>query len=294
MATVVSHVIAPSGGDYTSLSAWESAQKRNLVSADEIAEARMRTFSGGLNDSSAFNSGWTTDATRFIRIIADTDHRHTAQPGTGAYFNTASGGGTFRPVTVAGAVHVEGIGITGASGRTTHANGGTLRLDGIYAWGVPTGDVLTATRAQNCMVFDCADDAFFFVAEAYFCSALSCGRGFVANSSTIRNCISGDSTTADFANLGGTTLSHSISEDATSTGTGAQTGVDPATLFTDAATGHMTLTNGATVADAAGIAVSGITLDWKGTTRTDPPDIGADQVAAVAAAVAPHIVTMWW
>ena len=39
MATEIVHTIRASGGDYTTLSAWEAAQQRDLVAADEIAVA---------------------------------------------------------------------------------------------------------------------------------------------------------------------------------------------------------------------------------------------------------------
>ena len=41
MATEIVHTIAASGGDYTTLAAWESAQQRDLVAADEIAVAEI-------------------------------------------------------------------------------------------------------------------------------------------------------------------------------------------------------------------------------------------------------------
>jgi hypothetical protein len=84
VASTITHTIKPGGGgDYTSLNSWETAQARDLVSADEIAEASC--YSGGSCVDSASNfqitGGWTTDATRFCRITAPSAERH-ASTGT--------------------------------------------------------------------------------------------------------------------------------------------------------------------------------------------------------------------
>jgi hypothetical protein len=65
MATTVIHTIKPSGGDYTSLSAWEAAQQRDLVALDEIAVAECYAFE---DTTRVTIDGWTTDATRNIIV----------------------------------------------------------------------------------------------------------------------------------------------------------------------------------------------------------------------------------
>ena len=67
MATEIVHTIKASGGDYSSLSAWEAAQQRDLVSADEIAVAECYGF---VDTSGAIIDGWTTDSTRYIEVRA--------------------------------------------------------------------------------------------------------------------------------------------------------------------------------------------------------------------------------
>lgn len=109
MATVVTHIIAASGGDYTSLSAWQTAQARNLVSADEIAVAEVRDFDLAENLSI---SGWTTDATRYIKIVAPVAYRHTLKP------RSVSGAG-FRMGSInipANHVYLEGLELYRADG----------------------------------------------------------------------------------------------------------------------------------------------------------------------------------
>jgi len=67
MATEVIKTIKASGGDYSSLAAWDAGEARNLPSADEIAVAEFYDFldTGGVVDLSG---GWTTDPTRYIDI----------------------------------------------------------------------------------------------------------------------------------------------------------------------------------------------------------------------------------
>ena len=67
MPTTVTSTIKSSGGDYTSLSAWEAAKQGDLVTLDQIQQAECYAF----QDTTAFTiNGWTTDATRYIRIFA--------------------------------------------------------------------------------------------------------------------------------------------------------------------------------------------------------------------------------
>jgi hypothetical protein len=76
MATEVISTIRSSGGDYTSLSAWEAGEQRNLVTADQIEVAECYDdWTSGLNDTFTV-SGWTTDSTRYVKITVAAGHRH--------------------------------------------------------------------------------------------------------------------------------------------------------------------------------------------------------------------------
>ena len=66
MATEIVHTIKASGGDYSSLSAWEAAQERDLVSADEIAVAECYAFEDTAQVT--ITGAWVTDTTRYIEI----------------------------------------------------------------------------------------------------------------------------------------------------------------------------------------------------------------------------------
>ena len=92
---------AGGGGDYSSLNAWELAERANayptipngnLVSADKIKVAEV--YSGGNAITAQLNinrNNWTTDATRYIIIRAAAGHEHTGVWNTSkAYILNAS------------------------------------------------------------------------------------------------------------------------------------------------------------------------------------------------------------
>jgi hypothetical protein len=83
MASTITHTIKNSGGDYTTLVAWESAQQRDLPGDDEIAVAECYNDFGGYLTTSLNVTGWTTDATRYIKIYAPSGQRHNGTAGTG-------------------------------------------------------------------------------------------------------------------------------------------------------------------------------------------------------------------
>ena len=78
MATTITHIVDPSnqaGTNYTSLTAWEAAQQRNLVTADEIAKADCRTSSATADSSAFVIAGWANVSnTQYVWINAMADH----------------------------------------------------------------------------------------------------------------------------------------------------------------------------------------------------------------------------
>ncbi len=83
MATEIVHTIAASGGDYTTLAAWESAQQRDLVAADEIAVAEI---DGDISVTFPHLDidGWTCDSTRYILFRPTTGNKYDYVAGTGS------------------------------------------------------------------------------------------------------------------------------------------------------------------------------------------------------------------
>lgn len=72
---IVRTIRADGTGNYTSLAAWEAAENKDLVAADQIATARIEgTWASP--SSNVTIAGWTTDATHYIRIYTTPEARH--------------------------------------------------------------------------------------------------------------------------------------------------------------------------------------------------------------------------
>lgn len=75
--TVVTKIIDPDNGpgtDYTSLEAFATLEKRDLVAAGEIAVALCRSSNGSPDGPAQFD-GWVTDAEHYVIVMADSGHR---------------------------------------------------------------------------------------------------------------------------------------------------------------------------------------------------------------------------
>jgi len=117
MPTTVVKSIKASGGDYTTVAAWESSEQGDLVTADEIQKGELydETYTG-----LATIDGSTTDATRYMIISVAEGNRHNG---------TAGGGGAVIDPTGSGHVfevsddnfHAEWLRITGWVGTSSEA-----------------------------------------------------------------------------------------------------------------------------------------------------------------------------
>ena len=72
--------IKPSGqgGDYTTLTAWDAGEARDLTSSDEVAIAEIAGDWTGVTDSdeAVLDTPWVADATRKIIIRTASEARH--------------------------------------------------------------------------------------------------------------------------------------------------------------------------------------------------------------------------
>lgn len=75
-ATTSIRRIMESGGDYTSLAAWESAQQRDLVANNKIAVGEIGGTWSSPDTTGVSIDGWTTDALRYIEIRAIGNAKH--------------------------------------------------------------------------------------------------------------------------------------------------------------------------------------------------------------------------
>lgn len=92
-----SSVHGTSGGDYTSLSSWESAVQADLVTADKIEVAECYDdWPSGLSGKLAIN-GSTTSSTQYLKVTVASGHRHNGTPGSGFFHvNTSVATQTLR------------------------------------------------------------------------------------------------------------------------------------------------------------------------------------------------------
>ncbi len=82
---VISTIKEDGTGDYTSLSAWEAGENRDLVALDEIAVAQIDGTWTNPDTTAVTIDGWVTDATRYIKIYTTATARHDGKWNTGKY-----------------------------------------------------------------------------------------------------------------------------------------------------------------------------------------------------------------
>lgn len=98
MASEIVKVVDPDEGagyDYASLDAWEGGMQKHLPNADEISIAKCRSTGGTADTTGCVVTGWTTDATRYIKIWTDTgeSYRHAGKWVAGNKYRLEVAGG---------------------------------------------------------------------------------------------------------------------------------------------------------------------------------------------------------
>ena len=237
MPTTRTVVVAPSGGDYTSIGAAITAETTDLQTADrllviEFHSGDYTSFGGGVNYSAEVvtfpASGFNSDATRFVRLIVPTAHRHDGRlrDGSSVYTGaTVSSNGANHIFTVS-TPFTEIVGLashqTGSGQRTAVlVQGANVLLDAVVARsdGQTTRETYRVTstpvRLRNCLAVDANNRGFSFVSSdgvhAYNCTARNCGLiGFTGSSSgaayVLRNCLATGHSSSDFS--GNSTFDH--------------------------------------------------------------------------------------
>lgn len=300
MATeVIVTVIPGGGGDYTTLSGFESGEQRNLVTADEISVAECQA--GLVTGDVCTINGWTTDATRRVVIRPASGHEHGGDKTAGFRVTHATAtSGIIRPfhdVTVKGIVLLP----TGNSSAVRN-NGNAPSLDvdsciiaGDSAGGTGSGiscDTTTGRFWNNFISgFDGVSGAIGILTavagntiSAYNNTIDDCRIGIARTNGTLRpkNNIVQNCTSVDYSG----TLTDSetnISSDTTSPNAALRS---ISLTFVDAANGDYHLAAGDTDAIGAGTdlhadANLAFNYDIDGDTRPDGAwDIGADQIPA--------------
>ena len=136
--------IHPTTGDYPDLVSWEAGEDGDLVSADEYAVAEIVGDWSGLggedlggNYTRLVISGWTTDATRYVVIRADSSNRAGTSWDSDKYFLKCADKEGVIGVQI-NYVHIEGIQIE-QYGSTVpeqqfYRHCGVQQQNAIYLW----------------------------------------------------------------------------------------------------------------------------------------------------------------
>jgi len=304
MATTVTKTVKPSGGDYGTLSAWEAGQQGDLVAADEIRVAECYAMS---DTTRLVIDGWTTDATRYIKITVPAAERHDGKYNTAKYRMEVSSDVTLSYYEAH--ILVEGVQFqsTSSSGnyRTVYdlvGEAGWFEFRECIFKGVlsstaaPTAAVDIRTGGQtvyfrNCLFYDFIngtnDIAGIINVSAtqyvYNCTFQNSYKGiYVFGGTTVaKNCLAQSCTDGYNGSFTSSTYNCSdITSDAP--GTNPVTG---SVTFVDAANDDFHLASGDTVAKDAGTDLSAdanlaFSIDIDGVTRTGSWDIGADEYVA--------------
>lgn len=222
MPTTITKTIRASGGDYTTLSAWEAALPASLVTADEQHTAVCyNDWPSGLNDPVTI-SGSTTDATRYIKVTVAAGHRHDGTTGhTGFYLKGNKGSNDRYFKSSVAYTQLEWLDVEHT--RNTNSAGaiesnqsycsvkyciGKCATTSLTAYAIAiAGTSNTESEwpvVENCLAINAQvgfrnnADAVRLRAKYYNCTAIACGTGFTGAATvpgTAINCVAHDCTT---------------------------------------------------------------------------------------------------
>jgi hypothetical protein len=288
-------IVAPSGGDYTSLSAWESGEQADLVTADEKHVAEIQgDWSGGPDTVGVTISGWTMDSDHRVTIRTDSANRAGAKWDAARYVLQSAGAQCIN-IGSGNWVNLDGLQVRNTRNatftRTIYLNQGTGRevnisncfVVGEYA---QAGNVLVynnfinggdqVTKVWNTIVtyldLQSSNGQGVYCQTAsgwyYNCLAYNTDDGFKRNggASYVKNCIAANNPNSGFYNwLTGS--DYNTSSDATAPGANSQTNVTP--IFIDPANLDFRLSPYDAIAQGNGTSLyaEGITTDIEGTSR---------------------------
>ena len=315
MATTVTKTIKSSGGDYTSLSAWEAAQQGDLTGIrDEIAQAECYKF---LDTTAVDITGWTTDATRYIRIYTPTAERHAGYLVTdgSAYCLQAPAASAQCLRDRQAFTRIEGLildGVNCTNGRVLHA--GYTVAGNQYSYNVIKGIAANSIGIEfdqgvagnyyvfNNIIYDSFRGVLMYTGTYYIenNTVVDCGQGIrgvvAAQTYNLTNNISFNNSGGDFLQSAGTFVAtYNSSSDATADdwgGAGNLINKNSSTNFIDYANNKFGITSADTTQWknlGTATVVGGYTDDIIGTTRDASWDIGAYEVAQAAGVTTEYV-----
>jgi hypothetical protein len=150
---IITHTIKSAGGDYTSLTAWESAQQRDLTSGSAISGTITGT-DGQIEKAECYNfdlsdslniSGWTTTASNYLWVVSPTGERHDGRPR-----DTSASGFRIRTSANALLIREDYVRFQGLEALTTTTGGGSSSAVFLSS----TGGVATSNdiRLEACIL----------------------------------------------------------------------------------------------------------------------------------------------
>lgn len=228
MPTTVVKTIRASGGDYTTLSAWEAANQGDLVTADEVRVAECyNDWATGLDDRLVID-GSTTDATRYLRITVAAGHRHTGVPQSGFFVKKNVGYDTLLrdsdPYTRLEWLDLEN---TNSNGQALYANAGSGIYSNLIAKTAGTSQYVVGLFGQNITIHGAlvygggrgVEINSTIAANIYNSVATGCAKGFNTGSELVvlKNCVAYNNTTnysGTFAAASTNNATSSASDDA--------------------------------------------------------------------------------
>jgi len=297
--------IKPSGGDYTTLSAWQASLSSPLAAPQQ---ADIYNFgSGGLIEGNGVSfNGMVTDATNKIILNVPVGERHTGVAHSGAYITNGAGSvfTTLRfgscdyyeiawlEVEALNAQSAIAVGTTSSGANQAYAHHCIVHNNGANNWNVTSGNgihiwrnnfIYTNSSGRMCDSRGCAS------IEVSACTFLSQSADFNFlgdTAATVKNSYSGGASSGCWQNSGSMTGNNNASSDtsATTIFTSSLASKAASAVLANSTGGSedLTLKTGTNDLVDAGVTQAAITDDIIGTSRPQgsTPDIGGFERAS--------------
>lgn len=305
---IITKTIKPSGGDYTSLSAWNTAEATDLVADGDshICECYKGDYGTGggvnfINDSVYLSSSWNMNSSHTLTIKTPDAQRHTGRPKfngdytgfaikSNATWSSVLSLGSRNNVTVDGLIADadadDGMRCFSASNESENNTiKNCIALNATYS-GQKSFDFRSADIIAliNCIAINSHagfELSRYGFAKVYNCGAYDCSSdGYTffntGTADIAKNCWAKDCGTGFNGHSGGSHTIENCATDDTSLPTGSNNRNSQTFTFIDEAGNYFAPAHNDTALKGFGQDLSGIfTDDILGNTRSIPWDIGA-------------------
>lgn len=312
MATLVTKTIKSSGGDYTTLAAAVAGEQQDLVANDiQLTFEYYELTTPEVLAATLDVTGYTTDATRYIKITVPVSDYHGGVPGVGARLQIPSDWRMFKlseEYTEVERLCVKRTGGSNGAGgcgafefAAIHGKVEQCLADGsaVSFWHGFTysGSGTSATKIGNCIAIGKSGGggegfggggSTWQTGYVYNCTSINHNTGFRSDNNAVthyKNCLSSGAATSDFhkGTKAGITFDYCASSDATADDAGGSGNrINQTFTFEDAASDDYHLASTDAGATGYGTDLSSdpdypFSDDVDGDTRSAPWDIGFDQ-----------------